>query len=318
MIDPSSDTIHLQVDVGGQRLDRFVAGRLETLSRARVQRLIRDGLVLVDGQPAKPSLSVEAGMSITVYLEPETPLVVSPQPLDLDVVWEDEALLVVNKPAGLVVHPAAGHWQDTLVNALLARYPDLNAGDWQRPGIVHRLDRDTSGLLLVAKTETALADLRRQFKTREVRKTYLALVHGRPTSPQGIIDAPIGRDSANRKRMAVVGAGRAARTSYRLVEDLGTYSLLEVGLETGRTHQIRVHLSWLGLPVVADRVYGRRKDKLNLGRQFLHAWRLSFRHPLSGEQLELEAPLPEDLRRVLLQLGSRLPQGGQVGSLPRE
>jgi 23S rRNA pseudouridine1911/1915/1917 synthase len=223
-------------------------------------------------------------------------------------VYEDEALLVVNKPAGMVVHPGHGHSQGTLVNALLARYPHLASGDEGRAGIVHRLDRDTSGLIVVGKTEAALKHLRQQFKLRNVEKTYLALVHGRPPAPEGIIEAPVGRDPRQRQRMAVVGEaarGRLARTRYRLREDLGEYSLLAASPETGRTHQIRVHLAWLGVPVAGDRVYGpernvrRVRNDLGLERQFLHAWRLSFERPGSQEMLALEAPLPADLQRVI-------------------
>jgi 23S rRNA pseudouridine1911/1915/1917 synthase len=189
---------------------------------------------------------------------------------------------------------------------LLARYPDLAVGDEGRPGIVHRLDRDTSGLMVVAKTEAALEHLHRQFKGREVKKTYLALVHGRPPAPEGIIEAPVGRDPRQRKQMAVVADGREARTRYRLLEDLGDYSLLAVSPETGRTHQIRVHLAWLGAPVVGDRVYGRGRaeKRLGLGRQFLHAWRLSFERPGGEGVVALEAPLPGELCEPLRALKS--------------
>jgi 23S rRNA pseudouridine1911/1915/1917 synthase len=215
------------------------------------------------------------------------------------VIFEDDDLLVVNKPAGMVVHPAYGHREGTLVNALLARYPDLAVGDEGRPGIVHRLDRDTSGLIVVAKTEAALEHLRGQFKSRRVKKTYLALVHGCPPTPEGIIEAPIGRDPRQRRRMAVIAGGRPARTSFRRLETLGEYSLLAVSLETGRTHQVRVHLAWLGVPVVGDGVYSRRRNRLGLPRHFLHAWRLAFERPGGQGVIELEAPLPPDLEQVL-------------------
>jgi 23S rRNA pseudouridine1911/1915/1917 synthase len=229
----------------------------------------------------------------------------------LDVVYEDDDLLVVNKPAGMVVHPSHGHHQGTLVNALLSRYPNMDVGDSERPGIVHRLDRDTSGLIVVAKTEPALEHLRLQFKSRSVQKTYLALVHKHPPSPEGIIEAPIGRDPRQRQRMAVVRGGRPACTRYELLEELGDYSLLAVSPETGRTHQIRVHLAWLGVPIAGDPVYGRQrggrraKTYLGLERQFLHAWRLSFKRPKGNGDVSLEAPLPADLQRAIDTLRTR-------------
>jgi 23S rRNA pseudouridine1911/1915/1917 synthase len=297
--------VHLQVDESGERLDRYLARALPALSRSQIQRLIRQGLVVLEGQAAKPSAPVAEGMRVVVHIPPAPAEQVLPQSIPLDVVYEDGALLVVNKPAGMVVHPSPGHSQGTLVNALLARYPHLAAGDEGRAGIVHRLDRDTSGLIIVGKTEAALKHLRQQFKMRKVEKTYLALVHGRPPAPEGIIEAPVGRDPRQRQRMAVVSGGRAARTRYVLREDLGEYSLLAASPETGRTHQIRVHLAWLGVPVAGDRVYGpqrnvrRVRNDLGLERQFLHAWRLSFERPGSRERLALEAPLPPDLQRVI-------------------
>jgi 23S rRNA pseudouridine1911/1915/1917 synthase len=244
-------------------------------------------------------------MQVVVHTPPPPDNEVIAQSIHLQVVYEDDDLLVVDKPAGMVVHPAYGHREGTLVNALLARYPGLAVGDAGRPGIVHRLDRDTSGLIVVAKTEIALKHLRRQFKSRGVQKTYLALVHGRPPTSEGIIEAPVGRDPRQRKRMAVVPGGRAARTRYRLLEELGNYALLAVWLETGRTHQIRVHLAWLGVPVAGDKVYGGGRGvrltqrDMGLDRQFLHAWRLSFEHPGGKGRVELEAPLPSDLQGAL-------------------
>lgn len=297
--------VHLQVDEACERLDRYLARTLPGVSRSRVQRLIRQGRVTLDGEAAKPRTPVEPGMQVVVRIPPPASDEVAPQPIPLDVLYEDDDLLVVNKPAGMVVHPAHGHREGTLVNALLARYPDLVVGEAGRAGIVHRLDRDTSGLIVVAKTGEALEHLRRQFKGRAVKKTYLALVHGRPPAPEGIIEAAVGRNPRQRQRMAVVPGGRAARSRYRLLEVLGDYSLLAVSPETGRTHQIRVHLAWLGVPVAGDRVYGRERGArqarkgLGLGRQFLHAWRLSFERPAGKGALELEAPLPADLDRVL-------------------
>jgi 23S rRNA pseudouridine1911/1915/1917 synthase len=292
--------IRLHVDEAARRLDHYLARALPDVSRATIQRLIRQGLITVDGLASRASSPVKPGMQVVARIPPPTPAAqVSPQAIMLDVVYEDGDLLVVNKPAGMVVHPAAGHYEGTLVNALLARYPHLAAGDEGRPGIVHRLDRDTSGLIVVAKTETALNYLRAQFRDRHVKKTYLALVHGRPPKPEGIIEVPLGRDPRQRKRMAVVAGGRPARTGFRVLEDFGDYSLLSVSLETGRTHQIRVHLAWLGVPVVGDGVYGRRRNRLGLARQFLHAWRLALERPAGQGRLELEAPLPADLANVL-------------------
>jgi 23S rRNA pseudouridine1911/1915/1917 synthase len=319
----SEQVVHLQVDAVGERLDRYLARVLPDLSRSQVQRLIRDGLVALDEETPKPGTPVSPGMRVVVRIPPSPSDEVLPQPIPLDVVYEDDDLLVVNKPAGMVVHPGHGHSQGTLVNGLLARYPNLAVGDSGRPGIVHRLDRDTSGLIVVAKTEGALEHLRRQFKTRRVKKIYLALVHGQPPAPEGIIEAPVGRDPRQRQRMAVIADGRPARTRYELWEDLGDYSLLSVSPETGRTHQIRVHLAWLGVPVAGDAVYShergarRAKSDVGLERQFLHAWRLSFERPGGKGTVSLEAPLPADLQQAIDSL--RGYASGDVGEtrLPR-
>ncbi len=298
--------IRLHVDEAERRLDHFLARALPDVSRSTIQRLIRQGAITVDGQASRASSPVKPGMQVLARIPPSAPAAqVPPQAITLDVVYEDADLLVVNKPAGMVVHPAAGHAEGTLVNALLARYPHLAAGDEGRPGIVHRLDRDTSGLIVVAKTQAALDYLRAQFRDRLVKKTYLALVHGHPPKPEGIVEAPLDRDPHQRKRMAVVAGGRPARTGFSVLEDLGDDSLRSVSLETGRTHQIRVHLAWLGVPVVGDGVYGRRRNRLGLARQFLHAWRLALERPAGRGRLELEAPLPADLEEVLEGLRGR-------------
>lgn len=299
--------IKIQVDRSPSRLDQFLAGTIPQLSRAQIQKLIRQGRVSLAGQPVtRPSLKIRAGDWISVHLPPPPAPDPQPEAIPLEIVYEDDDLLVINKPAGLVVHPAQGHRRGTLVNALLARYPELAAmtevGAADRPGIVHRLDRDTSGLIIVARTPAALHHLRRQFKARTIEKTYLALVFGRPESPTGLIDVPLGRHPRQRQKFTPRPDGKPARTQYRLREDFGRYSLLEVGLETGRTHQIRVHLAWLGCPVVGDTVYGRRKNALGLKRQFLHAWRLGFRHPRTDQPLTFEAPLDYMLQTVLDQL----------------
>ena len=308
---PPEQIVRLQVDRPAPRLDQFLAGALPHLSRSQLQKLIRQGDVLLADPPqpiTRPSTPVQTGQVFMVRLSLAQPTAPQPEAIPLDIIFEDNDLVVINKPAGLVVHPAHGHAAGTLVNALLARYPDLstladedeNSAD--RPGLVHRLDRDTSGLMMVARTPSALQHLRQQFKTHAVEKNYLALVFGRPTAPEGVIDVPLGRDPQHRQKFAARPDGKPARTHYRLTEDFGTYSLLEIGLETGRTHQIRVHLAWLKCPVVGDTVYGRRKNPFNLTRQFLHAWRLRFTHPRTGQVIYLEAPLAEDLQSVLQNL----------------
>jgi 23S rRNA pseudouridine1911/1915/1917 synthase len=306
------ETVTLEAEGSGERLDVFVARRCTGLSRSFVQRLIREGRVTVGGRPGRAGQRLEQGDRVLVRMPPEAPEPLRPEPMPLAIVYEDADLLVVDKPAGLTVHPAAGVRRGTLAAALLAYRPELaGVGGPERPGMVHRLDRDTSGLLVVAKNEAARAALARQWKERQVEKGYLALVHGRLEPPQGVIDAPIGRDTRHRQRMAVVEGGRAARTAYRVqrylpVQQAGLpetprgrdiYSLVEVTPSTGRTHQIRVHFAALGHPLVGDRVYGR--PSAVLGRQFLHAHRLAFRHPVDGRPLEFESPLPEDLQVAL-------------------
>jgi 23S rRNA pseudouridine1911/1915/1917 synthase len=306
------ETVTLEAEGSGERLDVFVARRCTGLSRSFVQRLIREGGVTVGGRPGRAGQRLQQGDRVVVRMPPEAPEPLRPEPIPLAIVYEDADLLVVDKPAGLTVHPAAGVRRGTLAAALLAYRPELaGVGGPERPGMVHRLDRDTSGLLVVAKNEAARAALARQWKEQQVEKGYLALVHGRLEPPQGVIDAPIGRDTRHRQRMAVVEGGRAARTAYRVrrylpVRQAGlpetprgrdVYSLVEVTPSTGRTHQIRVHFAALGHPLVGDRVYGRPSAVLR--RQFLHAHRLAFRHPVDGRPLEFESPLPDDLRVAL-------------------
>jgi 23S rRNA pseudouridine1911/1915/1917 synthase len=270
------------------------------VTRAQAQRLIAQGSVLVDDRPrTKAGEKLRGGESVQVSIPPPQPAAPRPEALPLTVVYEDEHLLVVDKPAGMPVHPGPGHSGRTLVNALLAHCPDLpGIGGVQRPGIVHRLDKDTSGLIIVAKDDEAHAGLTRQLKERRVQKTYLALVEGRLSPKEALIDAPIGRDPNNRRRMMVRGVGgREAQTRYRVLEELPGYSLVEAAPVTGRTHQIRVHFASIGHPVAGDSVYGRRPGPAP--RQFLHAWRLRFTHPITGAELEFEAPLPADLAQAL-------------------
>jgi 23S rRNA pseudouridine1911/1915/1917 synthase len=298
--------IAFTVEGGGNRLDKVIAGQVDDLSRSLAHRLIRDGSVTVNGEPQKASYRVRAGERVTVLLPEADVEPVLAEDIPLDIVYEDESLFVVNKPSGMVVHPALGHPSGTLVNALLAYCPAVaDVGGLERAGIVHRLDKDTSGVIIVAKDERTRTALQKLFKRRRVEKTYLALVEDRVEPRQGIIEAPIGRDKRNRKRMAVVRSGRKARTAYRVKEYLGGRTLLEVRPRTGRTHQVRVHLSWIGYPIVGDRVYGRRRQELLRDRFFLHAARLEFKHPISGQEVVVEAPLPDELESVLRQLRRR-------------
>lgn len=280
------------------RLDKYLAKECPGLSRSRLQKLIEQGHILVNGYGAKASQRLNSGDHIHVSLPPSESASVVAEAIPINVIYEDNDVVVVDKPAGLAVHPAPGHARPTLVNALLARCPDLrDFGDTVRPGIVHRLDKDTSGLTIVAKNSSAQQYIINQFKARSVSKRYLVLVKGRLTPMRGVIEAPIGRDSSNRKRMAVVTEGKQARTSYRVKEYLSDYTLLEIATETGRTHQIRVHLSAIGYPVMGDAVYGVKSAHLK--RQFVHAYRLGFRLPASGEYREFICELPSDLRQSL-------------------
>jgi 23S rRNA pseudouridine1911/1915/1917 synthase len=294
------------VDLAGTRLDRAVVARVPEISRAQVQRLIKTGSVLVNGQPSKASYQTQTGDEVSVFVPDDAEEPVLPEALPLDIVFEDPHIIVVNKASGMVVHPALGHSSGTLVNALLAHCPEIaNVGGLERAGVVHRLDRDTSGLLVVAKDDEIRQALQRQFKRRQVDKVYTALVEGRLSPREGIVDAPIGRDRAERKRMAVVRSGREARTHYQVSEYLGEHTLVEVRPRTGRTHQIRVHLAWIGHPLVGDSVYGSRRQRLLADRHFLHATRLGFVHPATSGEVEFEAPLPQQLDRLLAKLRTR-------------
>lgn len=296
----------------GGRLDRFVSSRLD-LSRTRVQALLDRGYVTLEGRPAKKSEVVAPGMVVEVIVPPAEPVGIEPEEIPIDVVYEDRHLMVVNKPAGMVVHPAPGHRSGTLVNALLWRIPDLvGVGGRLRPGIVHRLDRDTSGLLVVAKSDEAHLGLSESLRRRRIKRLYLAAAWGHLAKSPLTIDAPIGRDRKDRKRMAVVPDGRSALTRARVRERWKRADLLDVALKTGRTHQIRVHLAHVGHPVVGDALYGagwergmggpERAWALELARrtprQFLHAAELVFEHPVSRERVRLRAALPEDLAAV--------------------
>jgi 23S rRNA pseudouridine1911/1915/1917 synthase len=293
--------VELRVEQGGARVDKYIATEVPDLSRSFVQKLLDDGRVTVNGMVPKASYKLETGDAIVVRVPPPEPIQVRGEAIPLAIIYEDADIVVVDKPAGMVVHPAHGHHSGTLVNALLAHCADLSGiGGELRPGIVHRLDKDTSGLLLVAKNDTAHRDLQRQFSERLVHKTYLALTEGLLSAPHGVIDAPIGRDPQQRKRMAVMPrGGREARTEYRVVERFPQQTLVEAEPITGRTHQIRIHFASIGHPLVGDRVYGFRKQRLALRRQFLHAARIAFTLPCSGQPVEFTSQLPDDLAAVL-------------------
>jgi 23S rRNA pseudouridine1911/1915/1917 synthase len=286
----------------GERLDRFLATHLPELSRSRIQALIADGSVHVNGAIARPSYKLTETDEISLTLPDPAPTALTPEPIGLRVVFENEDLLVIDKPAGLVVHPAPGHSGGTLVNAVLAHAPDLSGvGGETRPGIVHRLDKETSGLIVVAKHDRAHHHLAAQLKDRRMDKRYVALVDGTPPSESGTIDAPIGRDPRRPRQMAAIASGRPAITHFRTLKRFAKHTLLECKPVTGRTHQIRVHLASIGCPVVADRVYGRHIASAPLDRHFLHAARLTFTLP-SGEERTFEAPLPPELEQALTQI----------------
>ena len=290
----------------GERLDKFLVGQLPELSRSRLQGLINDGFVNVDGRPAKKAGQIiEAGQEIVVRVPPIAPTRLLREDIPLNILFENEDLLVINKPAGMVVHPAPGHSSGTLVNAVLGHDPDIEGiGGEDRPGVVHRLDKDTSGLILLAKNDRAHRWLQDQFRLRRVEKTYLALVDGKPPTPSGRVEAPIGRDPSHRKQMAVVpsGKGREAVSEYKTLESFKEHTLLEFRPLTGRTHQIRLHCAFLGCPIVGDPVYGRKKPTLELQRHFLHALRLKILLPGELESRVFEAALPGELHGIVQSL----------------
>lgn len=286
-----------------ERLDKFLVGLLQEFSRSRIQGLIADGFVDVNGHAAKKAgQTLESGSNVTVRIPPAVPTDLVAEEIPLDILFENDDLIVVNKPAGMVVHPAAGHASGTLVNAVLGYDPELEGiGGEERPGVVHRLDKETSGLILLAKNERAHRWLQDQFRLRKVEKTYLALVDGKPPTPSGRVEAHIGRDPSHRKRMAIVSEsrGREAISEYKTLESFKDHTLLEFHPLTGRTHQIRLHCAFLGCPIVGDEIYGRRHSSIELERHFLHAYRLKIVLPGEKEPRQFEAPLPEELLEVL-------------------
>ena len=315
---PRREVFSVAPEAEGERLDQWLVSQMPDFSRSALQRLIREGRVTVNGRVrTKPGHGLRAGETIEVTVPPPTPVEPIAQAISLDIVHEDDDLLVLNKPAGMVVHPAAGNRQGTLVNALLHHCRGLSSiGGVERPGIIHRLDKRTSGLMVVAKNDAAHRHLTAQLADRTMKRIYAAVVWGEPQPPEGTIDAPVGRNPRDRKRMAVVEkGGRRAVTHYRTLRTTGALSVLELSLETGRTHQVRVHLAHLGCPVVGDEQYGFRGKKAirrsaglldalrsavaQTSRQLLHAHRLRLIHPTSGETLVFESSLPEDIARVL-------------------
>ena len=303
-----TDRIETYLHTGetAERLDKFLVSRLPEFSRARLQGLIADGFVLVDGEPAKKSgQMLEAGAAVEVRIPPPVPSGLIPENIPLDIIFENDDLLVVNKPAGMVVHPAAGHDSGTLVHAVLGYDPEIEGiGGEERPGVVHRLDKETSGLILLAKNDRAHHWLQDQFRLRQVEKTYLALVDGAPPTPSGRVEAAIGRDPSHRKQMAVLppGKGRESASEYKTLEKFRHHTLLEFRPHTGRTHQIRLHCAFLGCPIVGDKVYGRKSPTMEIKRHFLHAAKLKIVLPGEKQPRTFEAPLPAELEDVLEKL----------------
>ena len=300
MIDPV--IININVEITGIRLDKYLAGRYPDYSRTFIQKLIAEGMIKVNGVPVKPGIKLSENDVLTLFIPPEQPSTLNPETFPLKVVYEDDEILVIDKPAGITTHASPGQTEHTLVNALLSICTDLyNFGDTLRPGIVHRLDKDTSGLIIVTKNTAAQKYLIEQFKTHSIEKTYITLVKGRLVPEKGIIEAPIGRSLIDRKRMTITNSGKAAKSIYKVLKHFKDYSLLEVTLETGRTHQIRVHFAAIGFPIIGDKIYG--VDTHLLRRQFLHASRLRFKLPASGKEMELKSELPVDLQKLLDVIG---------------
>jgi 23S rRNA pseudouridine1911/1915/1917 synthase len=302
IMEKTHDIIVEQID-SHKRLDVFLSQHLG-VSRSQVEKLIENGFVKLNSQTSKPSYRIKGDDRIFVTVPEAKEISARPQDIPLNIVYEDKDIIVINKPRGIVVHPAAGHSDNTLVNALLFHCKDLSGiGGNIRPGVVHRLDKDTSGLLVFAKNDDSHEELSRQIKNRQVKKTYLALVYGIPKKDEGTIDEPLGRSPKDRKKIAVIKSDnlkkRDAITDYRVIEKLGDYSLLELDLKTGRTHQIRVHLAHLGNPIVGDHTYSRKRTELWENGQLLHSYKLSFNHPKTGKLLEFKAEMPEEMKKVI-------------------
>lgn len=298
-------TYKIQLFEDGKRVDLVLAVRPEISSRSFAQHLINKGLVRLNQDIVNKSQKVKEGQKLVYELPDPQEAELEPQDIPINILFEDADIAVVDKRAGLVVHPSYGHWEGTLVNALLFHLKGLSSiGGIKRPGIVHRLDKDTSGLMIVAKNDKAHIVLSEDIKERRVTRSYSALARGKFEEKAFSIEAPIARDPVSRKKMAVQADGRYAKTNAVVIEEFEKYTLLQLSLVTGRTHQIRVHLAYIGHPIAGDKVYGRIKDvkELGLNRQFLHAYKLSFKHPVTGKQLDFESSLPEDLEEVLHKL----------------
>lgn len=288
----------------GTRLDTYLAAILDGISRSYIQKLISEQRILINSRPVKANYKIKTADQVFVEIPEAAPIDILPEPMDLDIVYEDGDMLIVNKPMGMVVHPAHGHYHGTLVNGLLAHCTDLSGINGKmRPGIVHRIDKDTSGLLMIAKNDMAHQHLAAQLKEHSTKRAYYALVQGVLSEPAGLIDAPIGRHETERKKMAVnLKNGKEARTHYYVKERFARNTFIECRLETGRTHQIRVHMAYLGHPLVGDPLYGTRKSNLDFPGQALHAYALGFIHPRTEEPLYFEAPLPQHFQAVLKEL----------------
>lgn len=288
----------------GKRLDLFVISVIKDLSRMNAKRLIEDGNVQVNSKNSKVSYKVQNGDIIEIHIPEAKQLDLKAQEIPIEVVYEDSDIIVVNKPKGLVVHPANGNWDGTLVNAIMAICKDSlsGIGGEVRPGIVHRLDKDTSGLLIIAKNDKAHINMSNEIKNREVKKVYIALVRGIVAENEATINMPIGRSNKDRKKMAVVKNGKEAITHFKVIKRFDKYTLLEVKIDTGRTHQIRVHLSEIGHPVVGDEIYSNGKNEFGVHGQLLHAKSLDFKHPITGKDMHLEAELPEEFKNILKKL----------------
>lgn len=288
----------------GKRLDKLISEQLPELTRSAVQHLMQDGCVTISGKPVKKNTRASAGDVITVELPEPREVEIEPENIPLDIVYEDEDIIVVNKPKGMVVHPAPGNWSGTLVNALMYHCGDSLSGinGEIRPGIVHRIDKDTSGLLVVAKNDRAHQSLAEQIKVHSAGRRYFAVVYGTPREQKGTVNEPIARHPVDRKKMAVLAGGREAITHYEVLEQYAGYSYLTFLLETGRTHQIRVHMAHIGHPIIGDPLYGPAKDKWKLQGQCLHAGELTLTHPATGERMTFQAPLPAYFTTVLQKL----------------
>jgi 23S rRNA pseudouridine1911/1915/1917 synthase len=292
--------IYVEED-GGIRLDSYIPQHIEDVSRSYISNLIKEGLILVNGEKKKPKYVVKKGDIIQVTLPEKETLEPVAEDIPLDIVYEDEDIIIVNKPKGMVVHPAPGNINQTLVNALLHHTDSLSSINGPiRPGIIHRLDKDTSGLLIVAKNDSAHEKIAEQMKNHEIKKVYIALVHGILERDQATINAPIGRDPKNRIKMAVTNINsKEAITHYRVLERFNNYTYVELSLVTGRTHQIRVHMAYINHPVVGDPLYTRRKNEFGVDTQLLHAQKIGFKHPSTGEYMEFEADPPEEFKQII-------------------